>query len=171
MTFLELAESRYSVRKYADTPIEPEKMDAILKAGQIAPTGANRQPFHIYVLESPEALEKIRALSRCAFNAPAVLLIAKDNNTDWKSPLEPGFSAGEQDVSIAATHIMLEAWEQGIGTCWVNFFPNTETAKTFSLPENEYPILLMPMGYPAEGSVPGPMHAQTKALSELVTRL
>lgn len=171
MSFLELAESRYSVRKYSDKPIEPEKMDAILRAAQIAPTGANIQPQRIYILKSKEALEKVRALSRCAFDAPVVLLIAKDTEAEWKSPLEPGFSAGEQDVSIVATHIMLEAWELGIGTCWVNFFPNTETAKAFGLPENEYPVLLMPIGYPAEDSQPGPMHEKTKAVSGFVKEL
>jgi len=69
MTFMELAKARYSVRKFSDKPIEKEKLDAILEAGRIAPTGHNYQPYRVYVLQSPEALEKIRGLTRCAFNA------------------------------------------------------------------------------------------------------
>lgn len=60
MNFMELAKARYSVRKYSDKPIEKEKLDLILEAGRIAPTGHNNQPYRVYVLKSPEALEKVR---------------------------------------------------------------------------------------------------------------
>ena len=64
MTFMDLAKARYSVRKFSDKPIEKEKMEAILEAGRIAPTGHNYQPYRVYVLQSPEALEKIREIGR-----------------------------------------------------------------------------------------------------------
>ena len=57
MTFLELANKRYSARKYKDQPIEKEKLDQVLEAGRIAPTAKNNQPVKIYVLQSKEALE------------------------------------------------------------------------------------------------------------------
>lgn len=44
MTFLELANKRYSARKYKDQPIEKEKLDQVLEAGRIAPTAKNNQP-------------------------------------------------------------------------------------------------------------------------------
>ena len=150
---------------------DPEKLAAILEAGRIAPTAANKQPQRIYVIQSGEGLEKIRALTRCAFNAPAVLLFAVDEAEQWKSPLEPGFTSGHQDVSIVATHMMLAAWDLGIGSCWVNFFPNTETAKAFGLPETEKAVLLLPIGYPAEDAVPAPMHSKKKDMEALVKYL
>ena len=55
MTFLELAQERYSVRTYSDKPVEREKIDLILKAAQLAPTAVNYQPFRVYVLESEGA--------------------------------------------------------------------------------------------------------------------
>lgn len=55
MEFLELAAGRYSVRAFSDRPIEPEKMEKILKAGQLAPTAVNFQPQKIYILKSDEA--------------------------------------------------------------------------------------------------------------------
>ena len=112
----------------------------------------------MYVICRAEGLEKIRSITRCAFNAPAVLLFVYDEEAVWKSPLEPGFNSGHQDVSIVATHMMLAAWDLGIGSCWVNFFPNTETAKAFGLPESEKAVLLLPIGYPAAGAAPAPMH-------------
>ena len=71
--FLEMAEQRYSVRKYSDRPIEKEKMDKVLRAGQVAPTAVNMQPQRVFVLQSPEALEKARNVTRFTFGAPTIL--------------------------------------------------------------------------------------------------
>ena len=98
MEFAEVIKERYSVRDFAPTPIEEEKLSAILEAGRVAPTAANKQPWKVYVICSAEGLEKIRSITRCAFNAPAVLLFVYDEEAVWKSPLEPGFNSGHQDV-------------------------------------------------------------------------
>jgi len=166
MEFASLARERFSVRDYKDTPIEPEKLQKILEAGRVAPTAKNNQPQRIYVLQSPEALEKIRALTRCAFNAPVVLLIAYDENEQWSSPLEEGHFSGLQDTGIVAVHMIFQAWELGIGSCWVNYFPNSQVEKAFGLPENEKSALLLPLGYAAEASSPTPRHSQRKPLEE-----
>ena len=171
MELFDVMKERYSVRDYADKPIEEEKLRQILEAGRIAPTAANKQPVRIYMIRNAEGLEKIRSLTRCAFNAPVVLLFAYDEDAVWKSPLEPGFNAGHQDVSIVATHVMLRAWELGIGSVWVNFFPQTETGRAFGLGENEKPVLLLPLGYPGEKAKPSPMHSQRNPLEDLVKEL
>ena len=168
MDFLELAKERFSVRNYTDQQIEQEKLDMILEAARIAPTAANNQPQRIYVLQSEEAVAKIRSITRCAFNAPTVLLIGYDENEDWKNALEDGIHSGEEDASIVATHMMLEAWNLGIGSCWVNVFPNTDTAKAFGLPESVKLVLVMPMGYAAENTKPAPKHANKKELGDFV---
>lgn len=68
--------------------------------------------------------------------------------------LESGIRSGVQDVSIVAVHVMLEAWELGIGSCWVNYFVNSKLEKELGLPQNEKAVLLMPIGYPANDSTP-----------------
>lgn len=168
MEFSNVIRERYSVRKYRPDRISDDELNTILEAGMLAPTGCNYQPQRIYVLKSDEAVAKIRSLSRCAFDAPVVLLIALDENADWKSPLEAGCRAGIQDVSIAADHMMLAAWDMGIGSCWVNYFKPSEVKKAFDLPENETPILLMTLGYPAEDSKPLNLHHVSKAMGEIV---
>ncbi len=65
--------------------------------------------------------------------------------------------------------MMLEAWDQGLGTCWVNLFPNSRLAAELSLAENHKPVLLMPIGFPADNATPNPLHHQTRPLAELVT--
>ncbi|MBR1810109.1 MAG: nitroreductase family protein [Clostridia bacterium] len=154
MDFLELAKERYSVRKFTDKQVEQDKLDKILEAGNVAPTAVNFQPQKIYVLQSAQALEKARALCSCTYGAPTILLFAYDDDKDWDNPKQAGIHSGEQDVSIVATHIMLEAWNLGVASCWVNLFPNYEIAKAFGLPENEKVVLMMPLGYAAEDAKP-----------------
>lgn len=172
MEFLELAKERYSCRKFSPKPIEPEKLAKILEAGNIAPTAVNFQPQKIYILQSDEAIAKVNSLCKCIYGAKTVLLFAYDSNHDWKNPTEEGIHSGEQDISIVATHIMLEACELGISSCWVNLFSNSKLAATFNLPESERVVLLMPLGYADETSKPHPKwHYEKKELSETVTYL
>lgn len=171
MDFMTLARERFSVRDYEDRPIEKEKLEKILEAGHIAPTAVNAQPQRIYVLQSPEALEKIRSLTRCAFNAPVVLLFTYNEDEQWRNKKEEGYTSGQQDVGIVATHVMLEAWELGIGSCWVNVFPPSLTAQTFGIPGNERPVLLMPLGYAAKDAQPSERHTAYRPMEEIVKYL
>ena len=168
MEFSKVIRERYSVRKYKSDMIWDDELNRILEAGMIAPTGCNYQPQRIYVLKSEEAIAKIRSLTRCAFDAPVVLLIALDDNADWKNPYEAGYRAGIQDVSIVADHMMLTAWDIGIGSCWVNAFRPSDVKEAFGLPENETPVLLLPLGYPAENSKPAKLHSESKDMSEII---
>ena len=171
MDFTELAKERYSVRSFDPRPIEDEKLRAILEAGNLAPTAKNQQPQRVYVVKSPENLEKLRALTRCHYGAPVILLFAYDTTEEWQNPLEAGVHSGPQDVSIVATHIMLKAAELGVGSVWVNVFPPSETKRVMGLPESEVPLLLMPIGYPAADASPGPNHAACKPLSATVKEI
>ena len=153
MDFLQLATDRYSVRSFSDRPIEPEKMEKILKAGQLAPTAVNFQPQKIYILKSKAALDKIRSLTRFAYDAPVVLLFCADISKAWKSPVEHGYNTGEMDVSIVCTHMMLEAWELGIGSVWVRGFDARQAANAFDLPKYIKPICLLPIGSLSKDSV------------------
>lgn len=153
-SFLRFIRERYSVRSFSDKPVEDEKIDSILTAAQIAPTAVNYQPQKIFVLKSTEALAKITRLCRCIYGAPLVFLICSDERRTWKSQTEPGYSAGEMDCSIVCTHMMLEAWEQGLGSVWVRLFDVKETADAFHLPPYIKPICLLPVGYASEDSVP-----------------
>ena len=112
--------------------------------------------------------KKIRFLTKYAYNAPVVLLVCADERKAWHSRHDFGFSSGQMDASIVCTHMMLEAWEQGIGSCWVNYFPVTQTADAFGLELNEVPLLLLPIGYAAEGTKPAHLHTERRSNEELV---
>lgn len=168
MEFEKVIKERYSVRRYKPDRITDEQLNIILEAGMVAPTGCNYQPQRIYVLKSDEAIAKIRTLSRCAFDAPVVLIIALNDDEDWKSPLEAGCRAGIQDVSIVADHMMLAAWNIGVGSCWVNYFKPSEVKAAFNLPGNETPVLLLTLGYPAEDAEPLKLHDTSRPMDEVV---
>ena len=167
--FLELAENRYSVRSYSDIPIEKEKMDRILRAGQVAPTAVNKQPQRIFVLQSREALEKAKNVTRFTFGAPIILLVCSDKNVCHT--MKDGQYLGPVDCSIALTQMMLEAFDEGIGSCWVRGFDRNDVIREFELPENLIPEAMMPMGYPSDDSVPGRFHAENIPIDKMVTYL
>ena len=171
MSFLELAKARYSVRSFRDEPIEEEKLNMILEAGRVAPTACNFQPQRIYVARSAEAREKLASVCRCTFGAPVILVVCYDRERDWKNKLLPGYESGETDAAIVCTHMMLEAFELGIGSCWVGYFNPQTVAETLGLPENVTVSALLPMGYPAEDAKPLPLHSQFRDLADMVEEI
>ncbi len=166
-SFLELAEARYSVRNYDSRAVEPEVLQRILRAGQTAPSAHNNQPVRVYVLQSEGALAKIRSLSKYTFNAPLVLMICADLQEAWHG--RDGHNSGQVDAAIAATQMMLEACDEGLGTCWVRGFDKDEIAEAFSLPKDYEVVSLLLLGYPSEKAVPlKGWHDQRKPLEETV---
>lgn len=171
MTFTQLAQARYSVRQFANKPVEPEKLNAVLQAVRLAPTAKNLQAFHVYVVQSDEGMAKMRTLTPCHYGAPAVLIFTKNTQEEWHHPQLPEVVSGVQDAAIAATHAMFAACEQGLGTCWLNFFSPQAVSRAYDLPDHEIPVLLLPIGYAADGCAPADRHKERKDLKELVSYL
>ena len=170
MEFLQLSEARYSPRKFSDRPVEAEKLAAILEAGRNAPTAHNLQPQRIFVLRSPEALEKADACTAAHFHPPVILVVAYDPEAAWKRETD-GKNHGEIDASIAATQMMLEAADLGLGTTYVGMFEPEKLLAAFPEMAGLCPIAMLPLGYPAEGAHPSRLHADRKPLEELVKYL
>ncbi|SCY15572.1 nitroreductase family protein [Butyrivibrio sp. INlla14] len=77
--------------------------------------------------------------------------------------------SGIEDASIVATHLMLAAANEGIDSCWLNFFDPEALADDLGLPENEEILMLLDLGYAAEGAGPLDNHNSRKELSETVS--
>lgn len=170
MEFKEAVEKRYSCKKFNDEQLAPEKLEAILNAGRLAPTAKNLQEQHIYVVQSAEALAKVDSFTPCRYNAPTVLVVAFDADNVFTYPGEKRDS-GAEDASIVATHMILAAADEGVDSCWVNFFDPEKAAEALGLPENEEVLMIMDLGYAAEGSGPLANHGSRKPLEETVTYL
>ncbi|AMK15486.1 nitroreductase family protein [Methanobrevibacter olleyae] len=167
--FLTLAEERYSVRKFSQKEISEEDLDKILRAGQVAPTAANFQPQRIFVLKTEESLNKVKSVTPFCFNAPLVLMICWDKKVSWKAI--DGHDSGVVDATIAITQMMLEAFDLGIGSCWVRGYDKRLLEKVFELSENLESVALLPIGYLPEGSKPHPVHFKRTPIENMVSYL
>lgn len=153
MNFLELARKRCSVRQYSDRSVEPEKMDYVLEAAQLAPSAVNKQPWRILLIESEEKRQQLQSCyDREWFKqAPLYLIVCGNHAESWKRA-EDGKDHVDVDVAILTEHLCLAAAEQGLGTCWVCNFNVARCKQQFNLPEDLEPIVLLPLGYPADES-------------------
>ena len=170
MEFKEVIKSRYSCKKYSDKPVEEGKLQAILEAGRLAPTAKNLQEQRVYVLKSEEALAKIDKVTPCRYGAPMVLVVAFDKTNVYTYPGEKRTS-GVEDATIVATHMILAAADEGVDSCWLNRLDPDELAGELGLPENEEILMVMDLGYAAEGAGPLANHFSRKPLSETVSYL
>ena len=170
MDFQTLAAARYSLRKFSPAPVEEEKLALILEAGRNAPTAHNLQPQRIFVLRSPEALEKVDGCAGVHFHPPVMLVVAYDPKASWKRETD-GKDHGEIDASIAVTQMMLQAADLGLGTTYVGMFESEKLWAAFPEMEGLTPIALLPLGYPAENARPSRLHADRKPMEELVKYL
>ena len=170
MDFEKLSAERYSLRKFSDRPVEQEKLDLILEAGRNAPTAHNLQPQRIFVIRTPEMLEKADGCTAAHFHPPVILVVAYDPEAAWKRETD-GKNHGEIDAAIAATQMMLQAADLGLGTTYVGMFDPAKLLAVFPEMAGLVPIALIPIGYPAEGAHPSRLHQARKPLEEIVQYL
>ena len=164
MDFLALAKKRFSERHFSSTPIEEEKLNKILEAGRVAPTARNRQPQRLLIVQSERGLQKMDFCTACRYNAPCVIVLAYDTQAAAESPAH---AFGPQDTSIVATHMMLEAADLGIHSCWVGLIDSKKIHEQFNMPETYDVLAVMPMGYPSEESEPSANHYDTQPIENL----
>lgn len=167
MDFTDVITNRYSCKKYSNKTISDDVLNEILEAGRVAPTAKNLQEHRIYVCQKPEDLELIDEITPCRYGAPIVLVVAYDTNNVFTYPGDARDS-GIEDASIVATHLMLGAANAGVDSCWLNFFDPTKAKSVLGLPENEEVLMLLDLGYAAEGAGPLPNHHLRKPLSDTV---
>ncbi|MDO4840236.1 MAG: nitroreductase family protein [Desulfovibrionaceae bacterium] len=167
MEFTNLVSQRYSCKKYDGRPVSEESLRNILEAGRLAPTAKNLQEQKIYVVRSEEGLAKIDKITPCRYGAATVLVVAFDKTNVYTYPGGKRDS-GIEDASIVATHMMLAACNAGVDSCWINNFDPEKAHEILGLPENEDILMLLDLGYAAEGTGPLPNHGKRKDLAETV---
>ena len=166
MELEKVMEERFSVRSFSTKKVEKEKIDKILHYGNLAPTAKNKQPQRIYVVESSEGLEKIDRISKCRYNAQTVLIVCSNMDEIY---VNDSFDTADIDASIVTTHMMLEAYNLGVDSIWIDLFDHIKIKEEFNIPENYKPVVIMPLGYREEGVEPSIMHTTKKDISEIVT--
>ncbi|HXX34512.1 MAG TPA: nitroreductase family protein [Thermodesulfobacteriota bacterium] len=164
MDFLTIAKGRRSIRAYKDADIEEDKLQKILEAARLAPSASNRQEWKFVVVKNKETRKK---LARAAFNqsfvaeAPVVIVACATETNSIMSCGQPAYTV---DLSIACTHIILQAYELGLGTCWLGAFKENEVKNILKIPENVRVVTMTPVGYPDQP----PSQGSRKSLKQIV---
>lgn len=169
MNFLELAKSRFSVRKYKSEAVSEEDLAYVLEAGRIAPSAVNYQPWHFLVIQDKKNLEKLYALYHREWfrEAPVVIIILADHSQSWKR--SEGKDHADIDVAITVDHMTLAATDKGLGTCWVCNFDKQKTIETLDLPEHLEPVVFLPLGVPDQETDTNRHRDKRKPLNEIVS--
>ncbi len=141
---------RSSIRAYKPVDVEDDKLKKILEAARLSPSASNRQEWKFIVVKNKETKKK---LARAAFGqsfigeAPVVIVAC---GTESKSVMGCGQPTHTVDVSIACAYMLLQAYELGLGTCWIGAFEQDETKKILNIPEQVRAVAMIPLGYPNE---------------------
>ena len=155
---------RSSVRAYKATDIEEDKLKKILEAARLSPSASNRQDWKFIMVRNKETKKK---LAKATFGqsfigeAPVVLVAC---GTDSKAVMGCGQPTHTVDVSIACAFMILQAYELGLGTCWIGAFNEGETKKILNIPEHVRVVAVIPLGYPNQP----PSQKFRKSLNEIL---
>lgn len=175
---LDVIRNRRSVRKYETRAIEEEKLQEILEAARLAPSGNNTQPWHFVLVRSEDMRRKLAAASHEQMwmaDAPVHIVCVGDIRvrvgTDVRVDLTetnpmPEFKKLIRDTSIAIEHLVLEAENQGLSTCWIAWFDPREIAAMLGIPDDKYVQAIIPVGYGAEAPKPRPRKPMSAIIHE-----
>lgn len=156
-SFKNLVKQRRSIRRYLDRPVEREKIFACIEAARLAPSADNVQPWRFLVIDEPEikealardAFSGIYFISRFAAKAPVLIIILARldiiANRIGKQIQNIHFYL--IDIGIAGEHIVLQAEELGLGTCWIGWFNTRKTRKTLNIPRKYKIVSMLSLGY------------------------
>lgn len=168
MEFSKVITERYSCKKFDSSKnVSKDVLESILKASLAAPTAKNLQEHKIYVIESKDILAKIDKVTPCRYGANTMLLVCFDKNNVFTYP-GTNRTSGVEDATIVATHLVLAAANECVDSCWINNFNPNELHEVLNLPENEEILMLLDLGYAAQGTGPLPNHHNRKSLEETV---
>lgn len=157
MTFQQLVKNRRSIRRYLERPVEREKILACIEAARLAPSADNVQPWRFLIIDDPELKAKfaqevfsgIYFISKFAAKAPVLIMILARldiiANRIGKQIQNIHFYL--IDIGIAGEHIVLQAEELGLGSCWVGWFNIRKARKFLKIPRKYKIVSLMAMGY------------------------
>jgi len=150
MDFMDLVNTRKSVRTYTDRSVEEEKIVTILEAARLAPSAVNCQPWQYIVVKEKVTIEKIADSSKINSwlkKAPCVIIACADPNVDHTVN---GMDYYLVDLAISMEHLILAATELGLGTCWLASYDEGKVRSILGIPEKMRVVAMTPLGYPAE---------------------
>lgn len=156
--------NRKSIRAYKNQEIEEEKLNKVLEAARLSPSASNKQEWKFVVVKDKNKIAKLTdATNGYKFigQAPVVIVAC---GTDQERVMPCGQNAYTVDLSIATAYMILEAYELGLGTCWIGGFSEDKVKEALGIPANVRVVSMFPLGY-ADGA---PVIRPRKTFDEVV---
>lgn len=159
MNFLQLVKKRQSTRKYLPKPVGREIIDKCIEAARLAPSACNSQPWKFIVVDNPDKKNELAnaafsgIYSMCTFvkKAPVIVVVITEKSS--YAARVGSFLRNIQysliDIGIACEHFVLQAAEEGVGTCMIGWFSEKKVKKSLKLPKSAKIDMVISMGYPA----------------------
>lgn len=167
MKVLDVIQKRRSVRKYKEDPIPEKAFMRVLEAARLAPSGKNFQPWKFIIVKDKALKEKLAQASAGQFfmaEAP-IIIVGCGFPDNCYAHMGRYMKSWSVDVTIALEHLILQAQEEGLGTCWIGSFEEEEVKAILNIPENVKVLALTPLGYPDEI----PRFRGRKSLDEIIS--
>ncbi len=154
MEFFEVVKNRHSVRAFKDKEIERDKIEKLLYAANSAPSAGDLQAYQIFLVKRSELKTK---LADAAYGqdfitqAPLNLVFCIDPMCSARKYGKRGSDLYSiQDATISAAYVHLAAVDLGLGSVFVGAFDEGSVTRILNLPHTLRPIIILPIGYPAE---------------------
>ena len=160
MNCIEKILTRRSIRKFKNEPVSEEVMNNILEAGRRSPSATNKQPWHFVIARDHKEKEAFsfgefnRLTSDAAF---VVLGLYKQSEVIIEK-------LSLIDVTIALQNMVVTAWVQGVGSCWMGAFDEKKLQDTLNLPVDSRIVGAVAFGIPDEN----PSQPVKKPLNEII---
>ena len=163
MELKEIITKRRSVRAYEDRPVPEKSLRNILEAARLAPSARNDQSWKFVVVREGKRRQELTQAADREFVAEAPLVIAAVA-TDPERIMACEVPSYAVDLSIAVTHMILAAVDEGLGTCWLGAFSQQGVKEILKIPGKYRVVALLTLGFPR-----GEMKVKTrKSLEEIV---
>lgn len=163
MNFSDLVKQRRSVRDFITRPVEREKIMMCLEAARLAPSACNSQPWKFIVVDDlnvkqelcDAAFSGLYTINSFCRKAPVIVVIVSEKSNFMERI--GGMFRGTQyyliDIGIAGEHLVLQAEDLGLSTCWVGWFDEKAIKKVLNIPSDRKVDILIAMGYCSETKV------------------
>jgi nitroreductase len=142
MDTLDCIRSRVAIRDFLPDPVPRAIIKKMLEAGRQAHSQRNRQPWRFVVVQNRDTIKQIGTLASSGpyiANAPLAIAVAIEGA---KNPYI--------DATRAVECLMLAAWAEGIGSCWVGGIDRPKVKELLGIPEEAELVTVIPFGYPTE---------------------
>ena len=173
---LDLIRRRKSVRRYIDKAISKEDISKCLEAARQAPSACNGQPWKFIVVDEPalkntlcdKAFSGAYSTNKFTKSAPVIIVVVSGKEKFLTAI--GGFLRDTRyylvDLGIACEHLVLEATELGIGSCWIGWFDERAVKKVLGVPRNKKIDVIISLGYAGDT---GPRLKARKPLAEITS--